>query len=323
MKKNSPLDEPDFFWKNFRLGTELQISGTFIYNALYFFDTLEYIHHEEDIFEFLYNLSVGIERLQKITIILFEHNEKTSQTEFEKSLITHDHLILHERINKSNKINLGKIHFKFLNLLRDFYISYRYERFNKKSVYKPNFDKKMLQEFLVNELKLETSRDDETWYPYKKEEWIENTLRIKKFIGKIIQKIVVQLYELIRRRAYEIGTFTYEIRYDSKAFKIFLSKEFTFEIENDFKKEILINLLDRKAMNDDFKKYIKTLKPIPLENYNSSYYIEYLFNNFISSNMINEYKYLIDEKEIPRGRVEEIRPIGSSQYLNTDFEEDE
>lgn len=49
------LNEPDFYWKNWRLGTELQISGTFIYNALYYLDTLEYLHHEEDIFELLYN----------------------------------------------------------------------------------------------------------------------------------------------------------------------------------------------------------------------------------------------------------------------------
>ena len=53
---------PEYFWKNFRLGTELQVSGSFIYNALYFFDQMECFNNEEEIFEFLYSLSVGIER---------------------------------------------------------------------------------------------------------------------------------------------------------------------------------------------------------------------------------------------------------------------
>lgn len=314
------LNEPDFFWKNFRLGTELQISGTFIYNALYFLDTLEYIYHEEDIFEFLYNISVGIERLQKIAIILLEHDENTEQMIFEKSLLTHDHLNLQDRINKISPINLGKLHYKFLNLLRDFYTSYRYERFNKKSVYKPNFDKKMLQEFLVNELKLETSEEDQNLSPYKKEEWIENTARIKKFIGKTIGKIVVSLYETIRRQAFKIGTFTYEIRYGSKAFKIFMEKEFTFEVENNLKKEIIIGLISKDGFDDDFKKYIQTLEPLALNEYNSSYYIRYLFNSITHPNHINEYKYLIEEKQIPKSRHAEIEPIGEKQYLKDDWD---
>lgn len=317
------LNEPDFYWKNWRLGTELQISGTFIYNALYFLDTLEYLHHEEDIFELLYNLSIGIERLQKITIVLLEHDENVNQTDFEKSLITHDHLILHERINKIEKINLGKVHFKFLNLLRDFYTSYRYERFNKKSVYKPDFDKKMLQEFLIKELNLETSNEDEPWYPYKKEEWIENTPRVKKFIGKTISKIIVSLYEIIREQAYKIGTYTYEIRYGSKAFKIFMAKEFTFEIENNFKKEIIVSLLNKEALKDDFKEYIQSLEPINLDEYNSSTYIQYLLNSITNYTTINEYQYLLDEKEIPKDRIDKIEGIGESQYLKSDFEDDE
>ena len=56
---------PELFWKNFNLGTELQISGSFIYNALYHLDKMKNFRYEEDCFEFLYNISVGIERLQK------------------------------------------------------------------------------------------------------------------------------------------------------------------------------------------------------------------------------------------------------------------
>ena len=91
---------PEYFWKNFRLGTELQISGSFIYNALYFFDQMEHFCNDEEIFEFLYNTSVGLERLEKIAIILLEHDSSMDQEEFEKTLITHSHLELLDRIKE-------------------------------------------------------------------------------------------------------------------------------------------------------------------------------------------------------------------------------
>jgi len=94
---------PELFWKNFRLGTELQISGSFLYNALYFFDKMEHFYYEDECFEFLYNTSVGLERLEKIALILSEHNGEVSQQEFEKSLITHNHLELLRRIKKKMK----------------------------------------------------------------------------------------------------------------------------------------------------------------------------------------------------------------------------
>lgn len=84
-------DNPSDFWKNFRLGTELQISGSFIYNALYFFDQIEYFYREHEVFEFLYSLSIGLERLEKIVVILSEHNEEIGQEEFEEKLKTHHH----------------------------------------------------------------------------------------------------------------------------------------------------------------------------------------------------------------------------------------
>mgnify|MGYP007108086072 CR=1 FL=1 len=42
-------DNPIDFWKNFRLGTELQISGSLIYNALYSLDQIEYFYYEHEV----------------------------------------------------------------------------------------------------------------------------------------------------------------------------------------------------------------------------------------------------------------------------------
>ena len=60
------------YWKNFKLGKELDISGRFIYNGLQCFHHLEHFCYEEEIFEFLYNVSVGIERLLKVCVILIQ-----------------------------------------------------------------------------------------------------------------------------------------------------------------------------------------------------------------------------------------------------------
>jgi|SRR5690554_508731 len=114
-------NDPIKFWKNFRLGTELHISGSLIYNALHSFDQIEYFYYEHDVFEFLYSLSIGLERLEKIVVILTEHDEEIDQEEFEKTLITHNHLELLKRIKKKHTINLGKQHVKLLQFISDFY----------------------------------------------------------------------------------------------------------------------------------------------------------------------------------------------------------
>lgn len=288
----------------------MQISGTHIFNAIYFLDKLEYLRYEEDIFEFLYNVSLGIERVQKIAIILIEHNENTEQEKFEKNLITHNHLELLRRIKENEKLNLGKVHNKFLNLTSDFYNSYRYQRFNKSSVYHKNFDKYKFLQFIAKELNLEIDKD----YDY-----IENNIRVKRFIGKCVSKIVCNIYAIIRKRAGEIGTFTYEIRYESKAFKIFMDKQYTFENENNLKREILISLLNENGLNDEFIDYIKSIEPLNFESYNSSHYIKYFFNNINDFSAINEYEYFIDEKQIPKGRNEDIYGIGESLYLESEW----
>ena len=65
------------FWQNFELGIELDIAGTFIYDGLNALHEMENFHYESEIFNLLYNISVGVERFLKVAIILIEFNEKT------------------------------------------------------------------------------------------------------------------------------------------------------------------------------------------------------------------------------------------------------
>jgi len=79
-------------WKNFNISKELSVSGAFIYSGLRRFYEMQILDNTDEIFEVLYNLSVGLERLLKIVVVLLEHNDSTDQEALEKSLITHNHL---------------------------------------------------------------------------------------------------------------------------------------------------------------------------------------------------------------------------------------
>lgn len=98
---------PAEFWKNFGLGEELSISGAFIYNGLRRFYELRKLDQPDEVFEVLYNLAVGIERLLKIAVVLLEHAEDEDQEALEQSLITHNHLDLLHRVRGHAAINLA------------------------------------------------------------------------------------------------------------------------------------------------------------------------------------------------------------------------
>ena len=66
----------DQAWKNFNLGYELSISGTFSYNELRRFYEMRGLDFTDEIFEFFYNLSVGLERLLKIAVILLGYDKR-------------------------------------------------------------------------------------------------------------------------------------------------------------------------------------------------------------------------------------------------------
>jgi hypothetical protein len=305
------LSEKEFFWKNFRLGTELQNSGTFIYNGIFSLENIEFFTHEEECFEFLYNISVGIERLQKILIVLIEHDSIKSQEEFEKSLITHNHLELLKRIKAKCQLNLGKTHTKFLGLLTNFYKTTRYERFNINSVYKSSQDKEKLTEFIITELKVELTK-----FPIKT---LENTEQVKSFLGRLIKKISIALYELIRKETVRLGIYTHEIRYNSKSYKIFTEQEFEFKNERLMQREVLLHLL-KNFPDDELKKFIDTITPLPFEQCHTNHYIESILNIHKDGSVKDEMLYLYEEDRPSKDRLNQILAIGSN--INFDFFED-
>ncbi|MDR3283772.1 MAG: hypothetical protein LBS97_01165, partial [Treponema sp.] len=228
--------EPDVIWKAFILCKELTLSGSYIYNGLKVFDEMETFYYEEEIFEFLYAISVGIERLQKIAIILKENIVPTKQAEFEKSLITHNHLELMKRITKTESKGISSLSNKLLQLLSKFYKLWRYDRFSlsdyrnhdKEKAAFIDFIEKELNTHIVNEPLITTHND----------------IRYKKFVGRTIGKITDYLYEIIKRESARLNVYTYEIRIHTKAYKIFIHKQYDFINEDVFWKELLIYILN-------------------------------------------------------------------------------
>lgn len=303
-----------YFWKNFQLGTELQIAGSFLYNALYNFDRMRHFYFEEDSFEFLYQASVGVERLLKIIIILWEHDEHTDQDSFEKSLITHNHVELYKRICKKTQTKLGDVHVQFFQLLADFYNSSRYDRFGLHSVSRQDPAKKLLIQFLEKHLQLQIKADLPISTPIDE--------RMRKFIGRTIGKIASVGYEEVKKMANQLRLYTYEITYNSKAFRIFIAKEYSFENERTLRRELVIALLHHK-FDSGWVEYIKKIAPIEFESLPTSDYLNYLVNIHPSLELLDELKTRYQDTSFDIIRATQVASIGTGISPESHDDEDE
>lgn len=264
---------PDEWWKNFGLGMELDASGAFIYNGIKFLDSLEGLNHSTDIFEVLYSLSVGIERLLKVAVILIEHNDQVSIEEFEESLITHNTMELANRVRKNADLNLSGVHKEFLSLLSTFYKTHRYGRFSLSSVPNIEEEKTLLLNYLHKHLNIDISDNG----PFS---YIHNTPQIKKFVGKVVGKISKDLFEIISDKARSLNIYTYELRSDSKAVKVFyaLDDRLDFLDEETAKKELLLFLMSDMASGGHVK-LLKSFGALDLDPAEVPNHIKALLND--------------------------------------------
>lgn len=258
MKEGEINMDINTFWKNFNLGIELDVAGSFIYNGLKIFDDLKSFCNVEEVFEFLYNISVGLERLEKISIILIEHDSTINQGKFEKSFKTHNHINLIKRISKNHGLNFDEVNNNFIRLLSNFYNQWRYDRYKLKEAYKYDKERSALVSFIEKNLNI--TIDDKRDFNIT-----ENSYIIKEFIGKVIGKITTTLYEIIYDEATSQNIYTYEIRVDTKAYKIFIRKEFDFIKETVLWKELLIYILNH---SDDIAilRLIKSFTPLEFDS---------------------------------------------------------
>jgi hypothetical protein len=301
------------FWKNFRLGEELHISGTFIYNGLRRFHEMSKLDIDDELFEFLYELSVGLERLLKIAVVLFEHTEVGSQEALEQSLITHNHLELVARLRTHAELKFGTPHNDLLGLLGTFYKTLRYDRFTLTSAYEGAKEAKAVHALLAKHLQVEFP-EESSFFGH------DNNDRYRKFIHRTVQKIARSVYKVIENRAGQLNLYTYELRHASKAQSVFL-RGLNVSDEDVLWKELLVFFMNVEPST----RYLKFLKETPPLEFDPALVPDYL-NCFGSdgskADVMDELEHLYGEmdKGERQERLERVSIIGG---LNVYFPEDE
>lgn len=306
----------DQIWKNFDLGQELSISGIFIYNGLRRFHEMQTLDYTEDVFEVLYNLSVGIERLLKVAVVLLEHNDKQSQDDFERSLLTHNHLELLRRVRTHAKVVLARPHHEFLQLLGVFYKSYRYDRFTLSSKRIRDKEKHALRGFLEKHLGV-TFEAGSSIFP------TQNDSRLRKHIGTIVEKVSHELYRVVAERARELNLYTYELRSDSKAKKVFFGKS-SFVAEDVLWKELLVFFMNTKA-SSGFLRFLRSIAPLDFDEGLALDYIQCFQSEEGKLQVMDELETLYDNLEKRGERLEMMDLIGKQSVCfdepDDEFEE--
>jgi hypothetical protein len=314
---------PSDFWKNFRLGEEIHVSGAFIYNGLRQFHELRKLDFADELFEFFYELSVGLERLLKIAVILHEHTSTTNQKQLERSLITHNHLDLVVRLRQHVALNLGTPHNDLLDMLSKFYKSLRYDRFTLTSVYENRKETRSICILLGKHLQTEFPDQSSVF-------GIDNTDQYRKFIRRTVLKIAKDVYRAIEDRAREINLYTYELRHGSKAESIFL-REVDIADEDVLWKELLIFFMNVKA-NTRYLQFLRETPPLGFDPALVPEYLECFKSDSSKASVMDELEFYYSEMDHDerKERLQRMEIIGASNVFSCgdddetdDWKEDE
>lgn len=302
------------FWKNFQLGEEVHIAGSFIYNGLRRFHELQQLDHTDELFEFLYNLSVGLERLLKIAVVLHEHTDATDQDALEQSLITHSHLDLVARARKHVTISFSTPQNDLLQLLGTFYKTLRYDRFSLNSVYKGKREAEGIRSLLSKHLDVEFPDKS---FPFG----TPNEDRYRGFIGRTAMKISQTIYKIVNDRSSALGLYTYELRDGSKAQSVFLRKVKIGD-EDVLWKELLIFFMNADPSVGCLK-FLKGISPLDFDPGMVGDYLDCFKSDASKAQVMDELECYYEEMDTKERKVRlaTMALIGATGVYFDDLEE--
>jgi hypothetical protein len=304
--------KPTEIWKNFKLGEELSVSGAFIYNGMRRFHEMRKLDFTDEVFEVLYNLSVGFERLLKIAVVLLEHDESKDQGTLEQSLITHSHLDLLARVKSYAPISLATPHNDLLGLLGTFYKSLRYDRFALSSAYNSEREMEALCDFLRKHLSVDIARDSIFG--------TANEDRYRRFFRRTILKISKALYEIVEKRATELNLYTYELRHGSKAETIFL-RQVDIADEDVLWKELLIFFMNTQS-SSGYIDFLRGITPLEFDPELTGDYLDCFQSDSAKALVMDELEHLYEEIEGKKGERLEVMRVIASPNVSFDAPED-
>lgn len=303
--------------KNFNLMKELDIAGEFIYDGIASFNQMDTISSDSRLFSFLYYISVGIERLEKIILVLTEKLSQDAYEEFFKKIKTHDHETLNNIISNKVEIGLSKREIHLLQLLSKFYNLARYKRFE------IEVDKKLEQEIVSEFIRNHMEEKDIFYCP-----WVSNiivTVEVKTLFGRIVGSISKKYYEFIKNECKKNNLYSYELRIGSKAEKIFLNQERKNSLnkiknsESIALKELIIYLVNAKE-DDSFIKFLKSINPLDLDSALVNNYLGDIAKGIIPQSLIDEVETMYEENAEDDERMMLLDLIGD-ESLCFDFDE--
>ena len=305
------------FWKNFRLGEELHIAGSFIYNGLRRFHELKKLDHADELFEFLYSLSVGLERLLKIAVVLHEHSDAADQSALEQSLITHSHLDLVARLRKHVTISFSGPQNDLLQLLSTFYKTLRYDRFSLNSVYKGQKEAAAIRGVLAKHLNVNFPDEKNLFGTFNED-------RYRTFVNRTILKISRDIFKVIVERSRVLGLYTYELRHGSKAESVFL-REVKIGDEDVLWKELLIYFMN-VAPSTGYLQFLKGIDPLDFDPALVGDYLDCFKSDASKAEIMDELESHYEEMDSGerKQRLVTISLIAApGVYFDDDEEEDE
>jgi len=297
---------------------ELDIVGEFLYDAMIMLRKMKNLENETEVFYFLYHASVGIERLQKILLVLLQELDEQTFEIFEKDLITHSHQELNTRIVSTTNLKFDSKENSFFQLLEEFYKSCRYNRFNLFGGLKK--EKDILEKFLIGKLNQK----------YKKNPWIgeyiEVTPQVKKQLGKIMKSIAQKYYNQVKKCAHNQNLHTYELKTYSKAYSVFLGSDerrslYDISINEDIAyKELLIYLIN-SSDSKHVRGFMEGIDPLCFDEALVNDYLCSILNKDGLQELVDQVSELYADMEDVGDRLILLSPIGNPNcYFDSDDE---
>jgi len=292
-------------YKNFNMVVELDIAGEFIYNGIHEIYRVSHFANDGSTFTALYDTSVGIERLQKIVYVLWEMDDNVDEKEFEKSLITHSHTGLRDKIiqlvnAKGEKLEFCSRENAFFNILDSFYNHARYMRFNVEGDW--NAELKLLRKFAEDNDLIDQSMD------LCQENYLIVSEKFKEIIGRTIGSIAHKYYRLIKEGSNRNTTYTYELRSGSKAEKVFAGEYKKNSLmreqldESVALKELLVYFRKTQHKNA-FIKFIDEIEPLDFDPGLLVEYLETVIKGDIPQTLIDDVEYMYGENGYSSDRI--------------------
>ena len=308
----------ELFKESVVMANELDVAGEFIYAAIDKFNKMNNFVQMGDNFFFLYHLAVGIERVQKILLVIINDVERNEIGDFLEKIKSHNHMMLHGKIKEKVNISFSKEQNDLLNLLSTFYNGERYSRFN---FFSYDFkDRDLLTEYVQKYCK-------DIRFDYSLgEEILLNTDEVKEIFGRVIGRLCEKYYKFIEQESRNI--YCYELRYNSAAERVFCGNEdrgsYQKKIDKEKRaiKESLLYLRNPGEMNK-FIEHMDQIESLPFDIALIQEYVADLCNKRVSVDLIDEVDYMYEEFVVDKREREEMVSLIGDKGVMFDWKEEE